>query len=281
MGSVLADPRVESALRGETIYGDDFSPEEIAAWFEDEREGYASLPYADADGLVYVYHAMNRVHGFRHLPPARRFRHAMGFGAAYGLELLPLVDRVDGLTVVDPSDKFQCRDIGGRPARWVKPEPSGRLPFPDGDFDLITCLGVLHHIPNVSAVVRELARVLAPGGFLLVREPTTSMGDWRRVRPALTKRERGIPADLLVHTLQNAGLTVLRRTILGFRPWMRVCQLLKLDLYSHTWSTVIDSWLSALTAWNTRYHTENALRKISPGVAYVVVQKPSGSTGPL
>jgi SAM-dependent methyltransferase len=42
-----------------------------------------------------------------------------------------------------------------------------RLPFKDGDFDKVVCTGVLMHIAEDSAAVRELIRVLRPGGLLL------------------------------------------------------------------------------------------------------------------
>lgn len=44
------------------------------------------------------------------------------------------------------------------------------LPFPDSSFDLVTCLQSLHHIKNVEATLQEIHRVLAPGGYLLIRE---------------------------------------------------------------------------------------------------------------
>lgn len=40
----------------------------------------------------------------------------------------------------------------------------GRLPFPDGAFGTVVSNCVLEHIPNVEPVVREVARVLRPGG---------------------------------------------------------------------------------------------------------------------
>ncbi|MDX2132199.1 MAG: class I SAM-dependent methyltransferase [Planctomycetota bacterium] len=269
----VPDPRVARALRGEAIYGDDFSPEEIGAWFEDEREGYANLLYEDVQEYTYVYHAMNRVHGFSRLPSDRRFNHALGFGAAYGLELLPIVDRAAQLTIVEPSEKFVKTEIGGKPARWVKPDPSGRLPFPDGTFDLVTCFGVLHHIPNVSSVIAEIARATATGGFFLVREPITSMGDWRRVRPALTKRERGLPLRPFTQALEKNGFVVRSASHIAFRPWLRACQMLKVPVYERTWSTRVDAMLSALTAWNVAYHTESALKKISPSAVYIVAER--------
>ena len=41
-----------------------------------------------------------------------------------------------------------------------------RLPFPDALYDRILCVGVLHHLPERGPVLREVARVLRPGGTL-------------------------------------------------------------------------------------------------------------------
>jgi ubiquinone/menaquinone biosynthesis C-methylase UbiE len=43
-----------------------------------------------------------------------------------------------------------------------------RLPFPDGSFDIVTSYSVLHHIPDYLLAVREMARVLRPGGYLYI-----------------------------------------------------------------------------------------------------------------
>lgn len=49
-----------------------------------------------------------------------------------------------------------------------------RLPFCDGAFDLIVCYHVLEHIPDDHAAMAELARVLAPGGLLILQVPWRS-----------------------------------------------------------------------------------------------------------
>jgi SAM-dependent methyltransferase len=46
------------------------------------------------------------------------------------------------------------------------------LPFGDGVFHKIMCAEVLEHIPDDRAAVRELVRVLKPGGALAVTVPT-------------------------------------------------------------------------------------------------------------
>lgn len=40
------------------------------------------------------------------------------------------------------------------------------LPFPDGEFDAVTASYLLNHLPRPDAAVRELGRVLVPGGRL-------------------------------------------------------------------------------------------------------------------
>ncbi len=39
-----------------------------------------------------------------------------------------------------------------------------RLPFDDASFDVVICTEVLEHVPDASAGIKEIARVLRPGG---------------------------------------------------------------------------------------------------------------------
>ena len=49
------------------------------------------------------------------------------------------------------------------------------LPFADGSFDCITCGYVLEHLPDPRPGLAELARVLAPGGRMLLLDTEDSM----------------------------------------------------------------------------------------------------------
>lgn len=60
-----------------------------------------------------------------------------------------------------------------------------QLPFPDASFDLVTIVTVLAFIPDPSAALREIARVLAPGGRLVIGD----LGKWSQW--AASRRLRG------------------------------------------------------------------------------------------
>ncbi|GAA3815446.1 MULTISPECIES: class I SAM-dependent methyltransferase [Amycolatopsis] len=58
-------------------------------------------------------------------------------------------------------------DVDGRVA------DAERIPYPDNSFDLVVGHAVLHHIPDVPGALREVLRVLKPGGrFVFAGEPT-------------------------------------------------------------------------------------------------------------
>lgn len=48
--------------------------------------------------------------------------------------------------------------------------PAETLPFPDNIFDVVTCLEALEFMTNPAAVVKEMVRVLRPGGLLLTSQ---------------------------------------------------------------------------------------------------------------
>lgn len=265
---------ISNYLSGDKLYGDDFGPEDIRAWFADEREAYADLGAKELDETQYEYHALNHFHGFRHLPAHARFEHVLGFGSCFGGEFESIAHRIGRLTIVDPSDAFVRSNVFGTPCTYVKPVESGTLAFADATFDMLTCFGVLHHIPNVSHVVRELARCLKPGGYALIREPIVSMGDWRYPRPGLTKRERGLPLRIFEEILESSGLIRQRVGLCVFRPIPKIGDMFKMRVYNAMALVQLDSIICNLLRGNIRYHPAKSWHKFRPQSAYFVLQKP-------
>lgn len=258
---------------GARLYGDDFNSEEIACWFRDEQEGYAELGAQDRTQYHYSYHALNRTHGYRWVPHGD-FKDVLGLGSAYGDEFEPIADRIRRLTILEPSTAFRQSFRPDVPTEYAQPHASGTLPFTDGRFDLITSLGVLHHIPNVSHVVRELHRCLRPGGHVLIREPVVSMGDWRKPRRGLTKHERGIPYPLFQKIVREAGFKIVRDTLCVFPVLPLAVQAMgKSDPYNSTLLVALDRLLSLAFSWNMHYHARTTLQRFRPSSAYFVLTK--------
>ncbi|MCS7036493.1 MAG: class I SAM-dependent methyltransferase [Saprospiraceae bacterium] len=270
---------IEAYLSGERLYGDDLSPAQIASWYEDEREGYAQLVerygWAESEG-GYAYHPVNVLYGYRYLPKNAFFERALGLGSATGNEFLPILSRIGSIDILEPSEKLKRTELNGVRLRYHKPSIEGDMPFPDAYFHLQTCFSTLHHIPNVSHVMRELHRCLAPGGFLLIREPVHSMGDWRYPRPMLTKHERGIPLTFFRRRIAELGFTVVRESLcLAMNSFLQrmLGKWLRRPLTEYYTYVYLDMALSRLTAFNLHYHPQNLWQRIAPQSVFYVLQK--------
>lgn len=89
-----------------------------------------------------------------------------------------------GATVigVDISDAMlaQARDkFAGRPFEARRGETDA-LPLRDGEADAVVANMVLHHAPDPGAAIREMTRVLKPGGTLVVTDADTHTHEWLR-----------------------------------------------------------------------------------------------------
>lgn len=98
-----------------------------------------------------------------------------------------------------------------------------RLEFPDGAFRRIVCWGVLMHVPALDQAVKELARVLAPGGTLVISE-----GNFRSLQAVKLRwlkrvlgRERAevlrTPAGIEFWEHTNSGRLMTRQSDI---PWL-------------------------------------------------------------
>ena len=122
------------------------------------------------------------------------------------------------------------------------------LPLPDDSVDFLMCYHVLEHIPDDRAAMRELARVLAPGGLGLVQVPWRSDEDTDE-DPSASEEDRVRRFGQADHVrwygrdleqrLVDCGLSVRRvtpRTVLG----EATCELLRLNPAEAVWVIAAD-----------------------------------------
>lgn len=266
---------MEQYFSGEKLYGNDFTSEQIKKWFEEESEAYSSLGNKDIRNYTYRYHTLNKLHGFSKIK-GKRFDHVLGIGSAWGYEFEPIVDKIENVTIIEPSDLLVGNKIGHLIPTYIKPAIDGSIAFEDETVDLITCFGALHHIPNVGFILEEMVRVLKKGGYILLREPIISMGDWRNKRPGLTKNERGIPLSFFEGELKKYPIKVMSKqlcfTATSFLQLV-LGKYLKKPLYSYRFYLFIDKYLSNLLKNNVIYHATKKKERIAPSSVFYVLQK--------
>jgi SAM-dependent methyltransferase len=264
--------RADRFFAGDELYGDDLSPGDIDKWFEAEQLGYFELA-GGAKKPRYGYHALNYETLFKHIK-GQRFETCLAIGCADGEEVAPLAGQIGRVIGVEPARRWWADEIAGIPATFVAPAPDGKIDLPEGSIDLITCLGVLHHIPNVSAVLTELGRVTKRDGVMLLREPNCTMGDWRRPRRGLTSNERGIPEKWLIAAAERAGFQLVRKTRYSFPLTSRIGPRLgRPDYFNHRSLVLFDRLATLATLWNMHYHRDRSWKKIAPSATAYVLRR--------
>jgi SAM-dependent methyltransferase len=109
------------------------------------------------------------------------------------------------------------------------------VPFASGSFDAIYSMGTIEHFDETEAAVVELARLLAPGGRLILGVPNRHDPFLRPLMVALLHArgwydygsEKSYSRKQLRRMLEAAGLTVTTETGILFMPgWLRMLDLL-------------------------------------------------------
>lgn len=66
---------------------------------------------------------------------------------------------------------IEAGELAGDVSAHASAGDATRLPFPDGTFDRVIASEVLEHVPDDAAAMRELMRVLKPGGIIAATVP--------------------------------------------------------------------------------------------------------------
>jgi ubiquinone/menaquinone biosynthesis C-methylase UbiE len=181
------------------------------------------------DGRQYE-HLAEEV-AIRRLLKNKHFKTAVDVGGGYGRLCVLLEDYADHVTLAEPSQ--QQLDIA---AEFLKDHPevdrkllqAGDLKFEGGSIDLLTMIRVMHHLPDPTPELSEIARVLSSDGYAII-EVANYMHARNRlkhlmkmqkfplepvdIRSDANKRSSEIPfvnhnPHTVIRQLQNAGLEV-------------------------------------------------------------------------
>ncbi|HEY0004015.1 MAG TPA: class I SAM-dependent methyltransferase [Pyrinomonadaceae bacterium] len=130
----------------------------------------------------------------------------VGCGTGANLELLARYGEAEGVDVSADALSF-CRARGLEGVRQGEAE---KLPFEDNSFDLVTALDVVEHLDDDVAGLKEMRRVLRPGGRALFFVPAF-MFLWG-VQDDVSHHRRRYTLASLSRSVRAAGLEVERAT---------------------------------------------------------------------
>jgi len=216
----------------------------VNAYFRKEASYWADI--YERTGIKEGIHqerlraALAMVDRLRLLPAAR----ALDVGCGAGLATVGLacrgfaVDALDPIQIMLDATRNRTIEAGVDSGVTTRIGDVHALPFPDESFDLVLALGVLPWLPQVKKPLREMSRVLRPGGSMIVSvdarwqlrqflDPFLNpllRGPRRLAAQVLGRPQRGMPSYVtslgaFQRALDFEGLGVLDRVALGFGPF--------------------------------------------------------------
>lgn len=159
---------------------------------------------------------------------------ALDIGCGGGLIAEPLTRMGAAVTAIDPSERNiaiakghaapQGLDIDYRAVRVEDLAAAGET------FDLVTCLEVVEHVPDVPAFIAECARVVKPGGIIFLSTINRNMKAWalaivgaeyvlRWLPKGTHQYERLVTPEELTRACTNAGLTAPHMEGMTYNPF--------------------------------------------------------------
>jgi SAM-dependent methyltransferase len=171
--------------------------------------------FADAQPGSRLFYELVEKHRYEkewHIPAAAGFGDAKNLqvlevGCGLGTDGAQFANAGADYTGIDLTEaavdlarrRFELFNLGGT----FRVADAERLDFPDNSFDLVYSHGVLHHTPDTAAAIREIHRVLRPGGRAVIMLYHRDSYNYR-VNISLLRRAG-------VHLLRwNAGVKLIR-----------------------------------------------------------------------
>lgn len=129
----------------------------------------------------------------------------LGCGAGNGAELIaPFVREVIGVDESDAMLSAAKRRLSGLDNVRLERGRIEQLPLKDGEVDAALCILVLHHLPEPARAIREMRRILKPGGLAAVID----MNEHGRAiyRHTMGHQHLGFSAERVKQLFMDAGL---------------------------------------------------------------------------
>jgi ubiquinone/menaquinone biosynthesis C-methylase UbiE len=149
----------------------------------------------------------------------------------------PVCREVVGIDLTDAPLKIAEKmraERGIANVSFRKGDVESRLPFEDGEFDVVVCRFAVHHFAEPEKVIGEMARVCRDDGLVTIEDLIASeqpdraayYNEFERLRD--TSHTRALPMSEMIKMLGGAGLEIVRFTSHGYRTpvsqWIKAAE---------------------------------------------------------
>jgi ubiquinone/menaquinone biosynthesis C-methylase UbiE len=183
-------------------------------YFEKISSDYSNTPAGKY--TKPMHHALiQELHG-------KNFKTLLDVGCGNGTFLSMVLNKFDvGVSGIDISPGMIEKSkelLDGRAD--LKVGDSDRLPWNNKSFDIVSCIASFHHYPSPKLVLKEMKRVLMPGGMLIMADPFTPNNLLRFFLNLLVKFSKS--GDVRIYSqkemkeiLEKCGFTLIKWEIKG------------------------------------------------------------------
>jgi ubiquinone/menaquinone biosynthesis C-methylase UbiE len=181
--------------------------------------------YASAPVIVDAEHLRKLVELVAPPPDARVLEVATGPGHV-AMAFAAVCREVVGIDLTEAPLKLAEKmrvDRGLANVRFQNGDVESRLPFNDGEFDVVVCRFAIHHFAAPEKVIAEMARVCRIDGLVAIEDLLASeqperaayYNQFERLRD--TSHTSALPLTELIRMMSASGLEMLRFTSHGYR----------------------------------------------------------------
>lgn len=170
-----------------------------------------------------------------------------GCGSGYGSSLVASrALRVDGVDVDPESIAYAAGHYRGANLSFRLLDPAEGLPFADGSFDLVLSFQVFEHVASPDLYLKEIVRVLAPGGQLVLITPNRSVRLFHWQRPwnrwHLTEYDFETLESVLARHFPRIELFSMSGPASDIAPELSRYRRLRWLTLAFTWSSIPERW---------------------------------------
>jgi ubiquinone/menaquinone biosynthesis C-methylase UbiE len=174
--------------------------------------------YAQAPMIKDPLHLQKLIDAVQPAPEARVLEIATGPGHV-ALAFAPRCREVIGVDLTEAPLKIAERmraERGLANVRFQQGDVESRLPFSDGEFDVVVCRFAIHHFEHPRSVIAEMSRLCRVGGTVAVEDLIASehpdradyYNRFERLRDS--SHTRALPMSELALMLAGTGLELIR-----------------------------------------------------------------------